>query len=288
MVRISRKTTRTNRVGIILLLLCSAFLLNTNLVAQQSSSRLIANKISMAINMSKSFEANKPALNEQQKQRLAENNQQLQKAIQLSKQNQWQEAEQVVGVVIKEFIALQPQGKKELSIPCMEKSSKLQTTASLLIDIFENTSEIASSEKAILNDLRNQLQRLENKDIDQTANCKQLANTVKSGIILLENRYQNKTAIVKLDLSTDKKLYEYEVRSFRTYEMLLAKQLEVTSIKDEHRNTIKSLTEEAGSLSQRADKYSQQKQFLLAEEWQIKANDKMIEALKLAGLYLAE
>ncbi len=262
--------------------------ITTTVTAQQSSPKLVESKLKMAVKISESFKNNNIELSEELNVRLMINNQKINHSLFLVEQKQWQEADTIVSEAIKEFIFIGTQSKKNVQLPCPNKIIKLKRTATLLINIFETSGNDSTTEINAEAKLRDQLKALQENKIDHERSCDYFQQVINDGIKTIENRYQNNTVVVKLDLSTALKRYTYDKKRYNTYELLLQEKLKLSSLRSQARNRISILINEASVLRQSALNNYEIKDFAKAEILQANANSKLVRALQVSGLYLSE
>ena len=218
-------TIYKNRIGLIGLILQSLIIFPwfcSVSAASQPTPQLVNSKLKMATQITASIDkeiAKQPIINEQ----LKEINLKIENVHGLIQQNKWKEADEMTSVVIRELITLRSQSKKPKPPSCLDQITKLKRTASLLINIFETTekpSETDINAEKVLND---QLKALDMDQNDQNEVCNQLQQSIENGIATIEGHYENNTAVVELDLTTAQKRYEYDIKRYNTYNLLLQK-----------------------------------------------------------------
>ena len=283
-----QQSTRVVKVAILFLLAVVILsLLNNNLEAQSSSTKLTSNKLKMAKNISKSFNNQNIQVPEQYTALFIESNSKLKEAQQLAIEEQWLQADVIISSVIKDLMYIRTKSKASLSSSCTKFSYKLLKTAKLLINIFDTSETTSTNETNILSELRTSSTSLKINNNNEKQ-CKQLQLTISKAISTIEGRYKNNTAVVKLDLSTAVKRYQYDVNRFNTYDLLLQKKLRSSTLKTDARLKISALVKQAYETSKKAHSIHKTNNSEQAEILQIQANSKLLKALRITGLYLPE
>lgn len=210
-------------------------------------------------------------------------------AQKMSSKRRWRDADKLLSSAIEELRMLKTKmrssGQRKT---CNGQLEKLRNTATTLLQIIKNSESPIEGDNNTSENLSNLLEKTSKESPFATQECNVFMMTIKSAIKQIENRYEDNTVYVELDLSTPLKRYLYDINRYKTYEILLKNKLDAQMTKENARKTINSLYSKASKLRNRAITAYNSKNYTTAEKLQSSANSNLTKALQATGLYITE
>ena len=198
-------------------------------------------------------------------------------------EKQWASAEPLIDEALKILSGLRADFvRSKQQDPCVGRQARLTNSLKVVLATIQGD-EI----KATNSDERLAITRQLERALAKT-DCKTMDQALSGGLNYIQDSYSRKLAIVKLDLSTPKKRYQYDTQRYQTYQLLYQQRRTNAQLSGDITSKADKLRQEAVKLYQQANLQAQNSIFSQAEELQTGANQKMTKALQLTGIYISE